>query len=35
MLPWLEHKQDVTVDFGEPWKPQVLGGTSLGLARLG
>lgn len=27
MLPWPEHKQDVTVDFGEPWKPQVLGGN--------
>lgn len=35
MLPWLVLRQDVTVDFGEPWEPQVLGGTSLGLARAG
>lgn len=32
MLPWLELRQDVIVDFGEPWESQVLGGISLGLA---
>lgn len=26
MLPWLELRQDVIVDFGEPWESQVFGG---------